>query len=785
MKISEYTSAQIVEKYKATFESYWNMSEFQSFDPNQAESLNRLKNSLKREISDPSGEFFFDIQPFGYQQEILDKLEIERSVHKSFRNLVVAATGTGKTVISAFDFKRFYKEHRNAKLLFLAHRKEILEQSLKTFRGILRDGNFADLWVGGEIPSQDDHIFASVQTLNAGGKYEAFKAQHFDYIVLDETHHSTAKTYRRLLEHFDPKILLGLTATPERLDGESILEFFNHRIVDEIRLAEAIDRKMLSPFHYFGVSEETDLRGLRWTSGRYDVGELSNLYIGNQARDQVVLNALNKYCPDKEVIRGLGFCCSQEHAQYMSRVFNAVNIPSAHLNSKSHREERREVAQKLRKGQLNFIFVVDLYNEGVDLPEVNTILFLRPTESPTVFIQQLGRGLRIHEDKEVLTVLDFIGHAHKQYDMQMRFQSLVGKTPHSIRREIESDFPSLPKSCFIQLERVARERIYKNLKATYVNTATLLRYVNNFEYESVLPFTLRNFLNHYHLKPKQVYKFSTLTGLKTPNKLDENPCVHDIKNIHKKLYKFCDVTSVEWIDFLLDFIDHPRIALNQRQSTMLSMTYYTLFNRAAGSSIAGLMNDFVMQNKDICRELKEVLLYNKDQLDHLPQSLEIHKNVPLELHSIYTVDQVLSAMGVHSENKMISFREGVKYVKHYGCDVFFITLNKNEKDYQKSTMYKDYAISERLFHWQSQSRTSTESPTGQRYIYQKENGSKVLLFVREHKVDENRQTMGYRCLGLAEYVSHEGSKPISITYRLKEKMPISVYRESAKLINVI
>ncbi len=248
MKISEYTSAQIVEKYKATFESYWNMSEFQSFDPNQAESLNRLKNSLKREISDPSGEFFFDIQPFGYQQEILDKLEIERSVHKSFRNLVVAATGTGKTVISAFDFKRFYKEHRNAKLLFLAHRKEILEQSLKTFRGILRDGNFADLWVGGEIPSQDDHIFASVQTLNAGGKYEAFKAQHFDYIVLDETHHSTAKTYRRLLEHFDPKILLGLTATPERLDGESILEFFNHRIVDEIRLAEAIDRKMLSPF---------------------------------------------------------------------------------------------------------------------------------------------------------------------------------------------------------------------------------------------------------------------------------------------------------------------------------------------------------------------------------------------------------------------------------------------------------------------------------------------------------------------------------------------------------
>jgi len=786
LKVSEYTSRQIIEKYKATFESYWNMPEFQQFDPTKELDIVKLKRSLKKEVKNDYEDFFFDIRPFGYQQEILDKLEIERTVHGSFKNLIVAATGTGKTVISAFDFLRYYKEKPGARLLFLAHRKEILEQSLKTFRGILRDGNFGDLWVGGEEPEQFDHLFASVQTMNAKDKYSNFDSDYFDYIVLDETHHSTAYSYRKLIEHFDSNVFLGLTATPERLDGEDILKFFNNRTVDEIRLAEAIERKMLCPFHYFGVSEETDLRGLKWSSGHYDQGELSKLFIDNQARNQVILNALKRYCPDINEIKGLGFCCSQDHAKYMAELFKSVGIKSVSLDSRSTKDQRQEAILNLRGGRIRFIFVVDLYNEGVDIPEVNTVLFLRPTESPTIFIQQLGRGLRIHNDKEVLTVLDFIGQSHKKYDIRSKFQSLVGRLPHSVKREVEYGFPSLPKSCFIQLERVAKERIFKNLKETYVTTAKLKRMVENFKHESLLDLNLSNFLNHYHIQAKSLYKYSTLRLLINPEVfMSRNKCINEIKNIHKRLYKFNDVVSLEWIDFLVRYIDNPSTDVTEREEILLLMTYYTFYNKPISVPITEFMKQFIESNPDVVQELKEILLCNKEEVDHIPKSLKLSSNVPIELHGVYTADQILSAFGVHTKDKYVSFREGVKYIPKHNCDLFFVTLNKNEKDYQTSTMYKDYAISESLFHWQSQSRTSIESKTGQRYIHQNENGTKVIIFFREHKNDENGQTMAYRCLGFADFVSSEGSKPISITYKLQETMPIKIYRESAKMINVI
>lgn len=786
LKVSEYSSKAIVNKYKATFESYWNMNEFQSFDPTKDVDLQLLKRSLKKAMPDDEADFFFEVRPFGYQQEILDKLEIEREIHGSYKNLVVAATGTGKTVVSAFDFKRFYKEHPNAKLLFLAHRKEILEQSLKTFRGILRDSNFGDLWVGGAVPTQFNHVFASVQTLNRGNKYLSFEADAFDYIVLDETHHSAAVSYKRLIEHFQPKILLGLTATPERMDGESILQFFNDRIVDEIRLAEAIDRKMLSPFHYFGVSEDTDLRGIKWSAGRYDVKQLNDLLIQNQARDQIVLRAIEKYLPDIEGIKALVFCCSKAHAKYMSDLFNRLEMPATYLESNSSVEERRNASSLLRQGKIKFICVVDLYNEGVDIPEVNAVLFLRPTESPTVFIQQLGRGLRIHEDKEVLTVLDFIGQAHKSYDVRSKFQSLVGRMPHSVKKEIEYGFPSLPKSCFIQLERVAKERIFENLKQSYVTTAKLQRMVDNFPHESTLTFTLEHFLNHYHLDPKFLYKFGLLMTFKDREAAyRDNPCLEGIKNLHKRFYKFCDVTSVEWIDFLVAYIDAPHMVVSERQRKLLLMTYYTFYKLAPKCSITDFMSRFFKENRGMAEELKALLLFNKAKLDHMPKALNVGGDVPLELHGVYTMDHVLTAMGLITEEKYYQLQVGVVYVKHHCCDVFFVTLNKNEKDYNKTTMYKDYAISESLFHWQSQSRTSVESPTGQRYVNQRSNENRVLLFVRDHKQDEHRQSMGYRCLGFADYVSHEGSKPISITYKLKAPMPVVVYRESAKLLGVM
>jgi superfamily II DNA or RNA helicase len=788
LKISEYNSKSIIEKYCMTFETYWHIDEFREFCAESRADCERLRGALRDERHQSSNMVFFDAKPYGYQQEILDRLEIERKVHGSFKNLLVAATGTGKTIISAFDFKRFYKEKPHAKFLFLAHRKEILDQSMQTYRQILRDQNFGELWVAGYRPSQHKHIFASIQTLNAGEKYLQFGKMHFDYIVLDETHHAAAATYEKMLQHFEPVILLGLTATPERMDGKNILRWFNDRMAYELRLDEAIERNMLCPFHYFGVSDssDVDLNHLKWVRGSYDTQELAELYMGSQARGQTILNAITRYLPSIDKIKGLGFCVNKAHAAFMSQYFNQAGIASIHLDSDSPWDQRNQAKKQLVKGDVQFIFVVDLYNEGVDIPEVNTVLFLRPTESSTVFIQQLGRGLRLSEEKEVVTVLDFIGQAHKQYDYRKKFSVMIGRTRHSMKKELEAEFPSVPRNCYIQLERVAKKRVLDNLAITYLNITKLRRYVENFKFESLLPFTVGNFLTHFQLSHDQLYKSTTLMELRFTREhlISKNRDYESLRVWKAGMSKLGDLDSLEWINFLLSYLNDP-VVLNQRERRMLLMIYYTFYHVAPKQDIHTYMKAFIVANPDIRNEMMELLLYRKDQIDHLPKQIQVEEEIPLELHACYTTAQVLTAFGIHTEERMALFREGVKYVAEYHSDLFFITLKKSSSDYKESTLYEDYAISETLFHWQSQSRTSRTSSTGKRYLLQRENGLRVLLFVRESREDGNRHTMPYRCLGLASIQSDQGSKPISIVYELEEGMPKRIFQESNQAVKVV
>ena len=421
VKVTKKDLPETIDKIVATFESYWNSNEFEYYDEGQKERLTRALKDEKYSETDNSGIYTLDILPYSYQQEILDKLEAERTVRGYNRNLVVAATGTGKTVISALDYKRFCKQHPGhpCRLLFVAHREEILKQSLYTFRAVLKDANFGELFVGSHKADSIDHLFISIQTFNSQDFTTKTDADFYDYIVVDEFHHAAAPTYQKLLEYYQPKILLGLTATPERMDGKNILDYFSGRIAAEIRLPEAIDRKLLCPFQYFGVTDTADLSSLKWRTGGYDKNELSNLYTLSgmvaERRADLVVNSILKYVTDINEVKGLGFCVSIEHAKFMADYFNARGIPSMALTGDSPDEERNAAKQRLVSGELRFIFVVDIYNEGVDIPEVNTVLFLRPTESLTVFLQQLGRGLRLAENKECLTVLDFIGHAKMMF----------------------------------------------------------------------------------------------------------------------------------------------------------------------------------------------------------------------------------------------------------------------------------------------------------------------------------------------------------------------------------
>lgn len=324
VKVTKKDLPETIDKIEATFESYWNSNEFEYYNEEQKERLSRALKAEKYFDSNNAEVYTMDIAPYSYQQEILDKLEAERKVRGYHRNLVVAATGTGKTVISALDYKRFRKQNpdKPCRLLFVAHREEILKQSMYTFRAVLKDTNFGDMFVGSYKPESIDNLFISIQTFNSQSFTEKTTSDFYDYIIVDEFHHAAAPTYQKLLSYYHPQILLGLTATPERMDGKSILPYFNNRIAAEIRLPEAIDRKLLCPFQYFGVTDTVDLDHLKWAAGGYDKSELSRVYTRSgmtaNRRADLVVSSLLKYVTDIDDVKGLGFCVTVEHAEFMS-----------------------------------------------------------------------------------------------------------------------------------------------------------------------------------------------------------------------------------------------------------------------------------------------------------------------------------------------------------------------------------------------------------------------------------------------------------------------------------
>lgn len=563
VKVTKKDLPETIDKIAATFESYWNSNEFEYYSEDQKERLARALNAEKYFGSNNAEVYTMDITPYSYQQEILDKLEAERTVRGYNRNLVVAATGTGKPVISALDYKRFRKQNpdKPCRLLFVAHREEILKQSLYTFRAVLKNANFGEMFVGSYKPESIDNLFSSIQAFNSQDFTAKTTPEFYDYIIVDEFHHAAAPTYQKLLGYYQPQTLLGLTATPERMDGKSILPYFNNRIAAEIRLPEAIDRKLLCPFQYFGVTDTVDLDTLKWSAGGYDKSELTKIYTLSgamaQRRADLVVSSLLKYVTDIDDVKGLGFCVSIEHAEFMCHYFNEHNIPSMFLTGHSPEEERKTAMQRLVTGSVCFIFVVDIYNEGVDIPEVNTVLFLRPTESLTVFLQQLGRGLRLAENKEFLTVLDFIGQANRKYNFEDKFAALLSNTTRSVTREIKDGFVSVPKGCYIQLEKKAARYILDNIRASYGNTAGLVSRVASFTDDTGLELTLGNFLDYYHLDPRAVYKFTSFSRLCA--RADVSPDFQEpMEDILTKAFaRLAVIDSRRWISFLLDLL--PRL----------------------------------------------------------------------------------------------------------------------------------------------------------------------------------------------------------------------------------
>ena len=410
-------------------------------------------------------------------------------------------------------------------------------------------------------PDNIDHVFMTIQTFNSKKFDENISKDFYDFIIIDEFHHASAPSYQKLLSHFTPKVLLGLTATPERMDGKDVLEYFDGRISSEMRLGEAIDKKLLTPFQYFCISDELDLSKVKWSKGGYDNKELTNLLtvdkLNAQKRADLILTRYLRVIADIDEVVGLGFCVSIDHANFMANYFNEKGIPSVAISSKCSVDERDEAKSKLINGEYKFAFVVDLYNEGVDIPQINTILFLRPTDSLTVFLQQLGRGLRLSDNKECLTVLDYVGQAHKNYNFYEKFSQIAKKKGKALKEEIESGFITLPKGCHLHMEKQAKEYILRNINSFINNKTTITNKIKTFEIESGKKLNLANFIEFYNISLKEIYKTkNSFYRLCVNAKVKEDFNDIDEQSLSGGMLRLINTDSIRLLKFWIDVLEN-------------------------------------------------------------------------------------------------------------------------------------------------------------------------------------------------------------------------------------
>ena len=774
-KISQYETEHLWQHAIATFDSHW--EDESEFTRCRTEDLLRLEQALSSERSDGTSEdvtSFFDLRPYGYQQAILDDIAAERESGKN-KHLVIAATGTGKTIIAAFDYKRFCADNGGLpRLLYVAHREEILKQARGAYRQVLRDGSFGDLVVGGSQPIQTDHLFCTVQSWNSR-EFDKLSPSHFDYIVLDEAHHASADSYQKLISHIVPKSLLGLTATPERSDGEDIRKDFGGAFTHEIRLPEAIERALLSPFHYFGVPdlEGLDFSTLAWKRGGYDSQELRDQLEGNLDRATWVMSQTERYVTDIKRVRGLGFCVSVRHAEFMAQFCNDHNIPAIALSGESDKVLRSKVQRQLENREISFIFSVDLYNEGVDIPCLDTVLFLRPTESLTLFLQQLGRGLRLHNEKSHLTVLDFIAPQHRNFSFAKRFKSLTSRPELRIDKQIEADMPYVPAGCFLHLEKQAKEHVLENIRSATANLrgARLLSELRQLRQEIKREVTLEDMIEFLGLdSPDEIYRRGLPHQLlaEAEAAVEDNDLMGFGDQLAKGFRRLLLMDDIHLIE------DGKRVVSSGKSSSPLTnlLLHSLLWGvKKPDSGTLAEAQRFLESRKGLVHDLTELfdwLLKNRT-----PLSIKQFQNQtgPLTLHASYTREQVTHALVLGSFENPLSTREGVLHVPGRKLDVFFADINKSEADFSPTTMYEDYAVTDRLFHWQSQSQTSEDSKVGLRYINHKKQGYTPVLFIRERKKLSNGLTSPYLFAGPLKYHKHEGSKPVTFIWELENPLP--------------
>jgi superfamily II DNA or RNA helicase len=690
--------------------------------------------------------------------------------------LIVAATGTGKTVMAAVDYRNLQRTLRRSRLLFVAHRQEILTQSLLTFRHALHDASFGELWVGAHRPRDFNHVFASVQSLTASG-IDAIDPAHFDIVIIDEFHHAAAPTYRRLLDRLHPIELLGLTATPERADGVSVQSFFGGRIAAELRVWDAIDQQHLVPFSYYGVHDGLDLRDVPFKRGTgYDINELTNVYTADHVWVGDVIEQLRRRVGDPRAMRALGFCVGIAHAQFMSAEFNRRGIPAIAVWGETPDDERNRALRALSKGEVAVVFAVDLFNEGVDVPSVDTILMLRPTESATLFLQQLGRGLRRSENKPICTVLDFVGLHRREFRFDLRYRALLGGSRVEIARQIEQDFPFLPAGCHMELDPIARQVVLDSIRlalpSNWPQRVDELRAIGDVG--------LREFLDSSGLELADVYasnhswtELRRAAGFITATAEESSRRRTFVRAIGRLLHIDDDARLQGYARIVSEPASVEASNASERELRLARMLVASMYHQDAPPSLEAALAE-LRAHVDVCAELVELFGVLGDSVNYTSPLLNPDGPVPLTIHARYTRREIQAAFADGDGVIPSRWDSGVKWLPDAEVDLLAFTLDKSSGNFSPSTRYRDYAISRDLVHWESQSITTLTSPTGRRYVSHRERGSEVMMFARM-RADER----AFWCLGPATYVSHEGERPIAITWRLEHRLPADLFAQFA------
>ena len=771
-KISQAQLPYLWQQATATFESHWR--DEVEFTRCTLDSVSEFHAALNAQRAQPDAlPTFFDLRPYTFQKAILEDIADERSAGKD-RHLVIAATGTGKTMIAAFDYRAFAKGgcNRRPSLLFLAHREEILKQACDSFRAVLRDGRFGEIKTGQTRLTQDKHVFCTVQSWRS--QLGQLPANHFDYVVLDEAHHAKAQTYEEILDYLRPVSLLGLTATPERLDGGDIRARFAGTYTHELRLGDAIDGKLLVPFHYYGISDlpGLSLEDVQWRGTGYDQAQLTDRLCSDERAGWVLEQAKN-YVAELQVMKAIAFCVSIKHANHMAAFAAERGIGAIALTSQTSREERIAAQRRLQTGELQLVCTVDLYNEGVDLPFVDAVLLLRPTESLTIFLQQIGRGLRTFDNKSHLTILDYIAPQHDRFNYADRFRAFSSNRSRRIDDQISAGMPYVPAGCFVQLERQASETVLANigiaarrLKARRIQQE--LRAL--WEVEQRRP-ELTELLNALLCDtPDAIYRLvlpSMALDQATNREIELEP--KQEMQLRKGLRRLLRIDDSHLLDQYCDFLNGK--ACDQQ---IIALVHSVLWGAGEkGLTLTG-SKEFLRARPGLTADLLDLVDWKRSR-DVARPFIPCKGLNAISVHGSYTREQVILAAGHGTFEHPVSNREGVLHVPERKLDIFFADIHKSEADFSPTTMYQDYAITQNLFHWQSQSATHSNSRVGRRYIEHEDRGYTPLLFIRDRKKDAAGMTTPYLCAGPLCYRGHEGNRPISFSWELETPLPARAF----------